>query len=206
MVLQIELIVVFCWRLANVLGLLRHSLVVVFLVVVVDCCQVVLLAVDLWQVHVHVDVVDADFGAMRRLGVRDSCCLCDVADHIHLHAIRRLTVVGRTALLDDLGAWDSLEICSVCALCVSGPWQAQLENVLLEFDRPQKLRIVRTTSYQTIRVVGILEEARHKDVLAPREVLTNTLDHDRHLEDLVSVGSLSCLHLQQRLDQHSHVH
>ena len=43
-------------------------------------------------------------------------------------------------------------------------------------------------------------------MLATREVLANTLDHDGHLKDLIGVRSLCCLHLQKRLDQHPHVH
>ena len=83
-----EFVVVLCWRLTDVLGLLWHPFVVLFLVIVVNRCQMVFLAVDLWQVDIHINVVDADFGAMCRLGVCDSCCLRNVADQVHLDATR----------------------------------------------------------------------------------------------------------------------
>lgn len=58
--MQIKLVILICGRLADVLGLLGHSLIVILLVVVVNRGQMVLLAVNLGQIHVDVDVVYAD--------------------------------------------------------------------------------------------------------------------------------------------------
>ena len=79
---------------------------------------------------------------MRRLGVRDSCRLRDVADHIHFHAAWRLAVVGRSVLVDDLRSWNRLEVRMLGTLSVRRAGQAQLKDVLRELNRAQKLRVV----------------------------------------------------------------
>ena len=82
-------------------------------------------------------------------------------------------------------------------LRVRRAWQAQLKDVLRELNCAQKLRVVVDSGKDTLRVLArILEETWNENVLATREVLANTLDHDGHLKDLIGVRSLSSLHLQ----------
>ena len=113
----------------DVLGLLRDSIFVIFLVVVVDGGQVLFLTVDLGQTNIHVDVVDADLGrADRLLRRRNGSCFRDVADH--LHSVWRLAGLGTPALLlEDLGAGNGLEVMTLVGL-IRGLGQAELEDVL----------------------------------------------------------------------------
>ena len=99
-------------------------------------------AVDLGQAHANSrQVVDADLGRAERLfRVCDCRGLRDIAHHVATAVFHawRLAVVA-TVLISNLSAWDCLEVSISPILVVSRLWQTQLEDVLLQLDRPEKL-------------------------------------------------------------------
>lgn len=210
---------------AQITGFLGHSIIVLILgMVIVNRRQMISilsrrahLIIYRGQVHIHIIQVALPPILLQVIDVRlrnrvcDRCSLCH--DHVLpvclLFTRRHLFRRGALFAQKHLGARNRLEVAISLALGVLGLWQDQVEDVALEFDRAEKLGVgagaVVTPCLRAVRVL-VVEKPGDEEVLAPREVLLDPLDHDGHLEDLLRVWTLLGRHLQQSLDKHAHVH